>query len=414
MPELVRTTRLKIKLPLSVAERTVRAWTDACNYISTAAFAYDCMSNHIKLHNLLYEEVRARFGLSSQITQSALRHVGGKYAAARTTRRTLTKPIHFKPQSVMLQGGPRGRDFAFLQSGLSIWTLDGRVKGLSFSGEPKLAEYLTSWNVGDARLCIVRGKVYLNVSFKTETPVIENPNDAVVGVDRGINYIATITDGRKAKFFGGGHTKDVRLRYNKRRASLQQNLAEHKKAHKDTRSLRRILKRQDGKESRFNRDTNHRVSKDIIKFAQATQNPTIAIEELGGIRESGRRLRKRQRASIGSWPFYQLEVFTRYKADTLGFAVVEIDPRNTSKGCSRCGYIADANRNRHNFTCHACGYKLHADLNAARNIRLRGIIARQDSGNGGLPSTSPEARESQTRRVNSRSCPLVVDYQELR
>lgn len=61
------------------------------------------------------------------------------------------------------------------------------------------------------------------------------------------------------------------------------------------------------------------------------------------------------------------------------------------KGCSRCGYVDAGNRNRHDFTCKACGYRLHADLNASRNVRLRGILARQALCQDGSPSIDPEA-----------------------
>ncbi|WP_307724536.1 zinc ribbon domain-containing protein [Nitrosococcus oceani] len=65
------------------------------------------------------------------------------------------------------------------------------------------------------------------------------------------------------------------------------------------------------------------------------------------------------------------------KQNTFGMAVIGIDPKYTSQGCSRCGHTEKANRHQHYFLCKACGYELHADLNASRNIRLRGVLARQ-------------------------------------
>lgn len=76
-------------------------------------------------------------------------------------------------------------------------------------------------------------------------------------------------------------------------------------------------------------------------------------------------------------PFYELEQFIRYKADTFGMEVIGIDPKYTSQGCSGCGHTEKANRYQHRFLCKACGYELHADLNASRNTRLRGVLARQ-------------------------------------
>jgi putative transposase len=66
----------------------------------------------------------------------------------------------------------------------------------------------------------------------------------------------------------------------------------------------------------------------------------------------------------------------RAKAESAGRVVVEVDPRNTSRTCSRCGHCARENRNREAFRCLTCGHTAHADVNAALNI-LRAGLARQ-------------------------------------
>ena len=47
---------------------------------------------------------------------------------------------------------------------------------------------------------------------------------------------------------------------------------------------------------------------------------------------------------------------------------VYVNPRNTSKCCSVCGNIQKSNRQGSTFKCKKCGFELHADLNASRNI----------------------------------------------
>ena len=326
--------------------------------------------------------MRERFGLSAQITARAIRVVACQYASARINQVELKKPVHFRLNAVVLQGGERGRDFSFTETGLSVSTLDG--------GEPRLSEYLADWRVGDARLHIHKNQVYLSVSFKRDVPDVERPNDAVIGVDRGLHYLAVATDGKRQRFFTGGHIKHVRERYDKTRASLQR-----KKAQTNTRPVRRVLKRLSGRKARFMRDVNHQVSKAIVEFARETGNPTIAVEALDGIRDRSRRMRKAQRKHIHAWAFGQLHDFIEYKAEAYGFDVLEVDPRNTSQGCSRCGYVDAANRHGHHFACKACGYTLHAGLNGARNVRLRGLLARQVLGEDGLSSVSPQSTDGQ-------------------
>jgi putative transposase len=46
-----------------------------------------------------------------------------------------------------------------------VWTLTGRIKGIPFHGEPKLTDYLANWKLGDARLFVRKGDVFLSVSF---------------------------------------------------------------------------------------------------------------------------------------------------------------------------------------------------------------------------------------------------------
>jgi IS605 OrfB family transposase len=283
---------------------------------------------------------------------------------------------------VILQGGKRGRDVSMRISGLSIWTVDGRIKAVSFSGPPGIADKLSSWNFGDGRLSIVGKDVFLTLSFKTEVEDRIAPNDTVIGVDRGINVLACATDGKRHWMRKGGHTKHVRNRYLHIRSSLQR-----RKAERQTRSVAKALKRLSGREARFMKAVNHDVSKSIVSFADQTGCPVIAIEALDGIR--GHRLRKKVRCEVQKWAYGQLAFFIGYKAAERGMTVIEVDPRGTSKGCSRCGHAEAANRKRRQFKCRGCGHQLHSDLNAAHNIRLRGVLARQVLSEDGQSSCCP-------------------------
>ncbi|NJK43403.1 MAG: transposase, partial [Pleurocapsa sp. SU_196_0] len=52
-----------------------------------------------------------------------------------------------------------------------------------------------------------------------------------------------------------------------------------------------------------------------------------------------------------------------------GVPVRLVDPRNTSRTCSRCGHCEQGNRKSQAvFQCRACGFVANADLNAAVNI----------------------------------------------
>ncbi len=128
------------------------------------------------------------------------------------------------------------------------------------------------------------------------------------------------------------------------------------------------MRRLRGKEQRFRADINHKISKKIVESMNS--GDTLVLENLSGIRNQ--RLRKTVRTMIHNWSFFQLEEFIKYKAEAKGISIIKVNPAYTSQQCSFCGHIDKANRKSSSFKCTSCNFQLHADLNAARNIRMRG------------------------------------------
>jgi putative transposase len=60
--------------------------------------------------------------------------------------------------------------------------------------------------------------------------------------------------------------------------------------------------------------------------------------------------------------------FCSYKAENAGGKVITVNPKNTSKMCSRCGAIVDKDLSCRIHSCPVCGLKIDRDLNAALNI----------------------------------------------
>jgi IS605 OrfB family transposase len=65
----------------------------------------------------------------------------------------------------------------------------------------------------------------------------------------------------------------------------------------------------------------------------------------------------------------------RWQAEQLGAELKFVNPAYTSQMCSKCSYIDKNKLNRPKgkkkaayFECQSCGYKDHADKNAARNL----------------------------------------------
>lgn len=114
----------------------------------------------------------------------------------------------------------------------------------------------------------------------------------------------------------------------------------------------------------------HEVSRRLVD--SVLPGDTLAFADLTGIRANTTRRGKEARHLHNLWPYGMLRSFVTYKAALKGVNVVFVDPRNTSKSCSRCGHCYKKNRKTQAlFRCVGCGYTTNADANAAVNIAQR-------------------------------------------
>ena len=118
----------------------------------------------------------------------------------------------------------------------------------------------------------------------------------------------------------------------------------------------------------------HRVANEIMADAVEHGCSHIVFEDLTDIREN-----VPQASWHHLWVFRRLYEYVAYKAREQGVEAVQVDPRNTSKRCSTCGFTHDANRHGEEFACQDCGYQNHADYNAAKSIGLQYLRRPQKS-----------------------------------
>ncbi|MFL5801512.1 MAG: RNA-guided endonuclease InsQ/TnpB family protein [Roseiflexaceae bacterium] len=250
---------------------------------------------------------------------------------------------------------------------------------------PHYSAKYAGYPVDTADLITRDGRWWLHVVVTVPAPDIA-PTEQVVGVDLGIVRPAVTSNNH---FLGQRRWKAIegRLFHLKRR--LQQ---------KGTRSAKRHLRKVRRKQARFRRNCDHVLSKQIVQSVEP--GATIVLENLTDIRKRTKIRRKTQTSRrVHSWSFAQLKGFIGYKAEERGCMVVAVDPRHTSQRCSCCGYSARNNRrSRGRFVCRTCGFELHADLNASRNIaaKYHASVARGDT--GGLPVNQPIVSDPTLRR----------------
>ena len=377
---------LKLKIPTKEFENTIQTFISACNYISTYAWKEKVFSRN-ELHALLYEKVRENFGLKSQLTCNALKHVSSKYKSAFKNKHKLKTAICFRKQTMVLQ---IGKDFSYAKNGdLSITTLKNRCKGVKFHEYQNPYHNDETWIKGGAQISIRDGSVYLHqTSHKEIEQTLKNHN--VIGIDVGVNQNLVASNGSNFNTFSG-NSINQKTKYKLKRSSLTK---KRKKAHQctRTRSVRRHLKRLSSRERRFVKNQNHIISKELVKQATKKDISVISMEKLTNIRKSSKILSK----NLHGCSFFELQSFVKYKAERNGIKVIFVNPAYSSQTCSKCGCVKKQNRNGNQFKCIKCGYELHADLNASRIVRKRGLKLLQKSLKGttlinaGLSVNQPE------------------------
>jgi putative transposase len=330
---------------------TMHAFNEAANYVASVAFA-EKSADKFRLQKLVYGELRTTYKLPAQLAIRCISKASEAYKRDKSIKPT------FRPEGALVYD-PRVMAFKGLNT-VSLLTTTGRVL-VPFRMGGYQESRMGSMK-GQADLIYRKGTLYLAVTLDVPEPTPDTP-DGTLGVDLGIVNLATDSEGET---FSGEALEKTRKRYHALRGRLQK---------RGTKSAKRHLKKLSGKEARFRRNSNHVISKRIVKKAKSSKQ-AIAIEDLRHIRKrTESTVRKSQRSRHSSWAFFQLRSFLSYKAALAGVPLHTVDPRNTSRTCSACGHCAKENRKSQAvFCCQLCGYTDNADRNAAINISRASVM----------------------------------------
>lgn len=359
------TVTAKIKInpdsnQINLIKDTVFAYRRACNFVSVIVFETKNLVQ-TNLHKIVYKTLREKHSMRSQMAQSVMKTVIAKYKSTRSNKHKFSLINFKKPEYDLVWN----RDYSLVKGVFSVNTLEGRIK-IPFETK-QMEEYFDgSWKFGTAKLVNKYGKFFLHIPMTKEFDDVKEENiNEIVGIDFGINFIATAYDLKgKTTFFKGRHIKDKRAHYKRARKSLQQ---------KGTPSARRRLKSIGNRENRWITDVNHSVSKALV--TEYSKNTLFVIEDLTGIRNATEKVNKKNKYVYVSWPFYQLRKMIEYKSNLNKSITIAVDPKYTSQECPKCNHIEKKNRDKlnHKFLCKKCGYKSNDDRIGAMNLQRKGM-----------------------------------------
>src|SRR5258708_11764268 len=200
---------------------TQLAYRDALNYVSRYAYAHGKMSNQRRLQDGTYDDIRALYGLPSQMACNVPRQVGATYKGLWTRLkkniehrkagytkkryRGLDKPPRYISPTVTYN---YGYDYTFKPGQqVRVLTLQGRIIVSYQCYEPHVALIHHGATIGGAKLWYDKAhkQFYLLVSLELEIPE-PTPEmlPTVVGVDVGHRYLATTaTLSNQSRFYPG-------------------------------------------------------------------------------------------------------------------------------------------------------------------------------------------------------------------
>ena len=303
--------------------------------------------NKVELHNLLYKKIRKQEPIFPSALIQTVRDV-----ACETLKRTKMKKQIKSKEFTSMRLDKRNLRVSLHHNFASISSADGRQK-LTFKPNYISTKY-KDWKPVAGTLSYKNKILKLHIIVEKENPKIElkqNPN--ILGLDRGINNILVSSNNQ---FFNSKKLKNTKGKYQYLRKQLQS---------KGTPSARRKLKIISRRERRFVSDINHILSKNLAN----SNYDAFVLEDLKKIKQNkGRKFNHK----LGNWSFKQFETYLTYKTQELGKLIIKVNPKYTSQECSKCHNVSKSNRIGAKLKCKKCDYELHADLNASRNIAMRG------------------------------------------
>jgi putative transposase len=262
-----------------------------------------------------------------------------------------------KPGYPRFRGYGRYDSFTFKQSGFKL--LDQGVL-LSKIGILKIIQHrpMEGWI---KTLTVQRdavGNWYACFACEVEAETMPF-NDLAIGVDVGLESFATLSNGEKVpnpRFFRQDE---------KELAKAQRKLSKAEKGTPERAKRRKAVQHVHQRIANRRKDFAHKLSRKWVdRFGM------IAFENL----HIHNMLQNHCLAkSISDAAWNQLISYTTYKAGNAGRVVVSVDPRNTSKQCSRCGTLVEKSLSVRVHVCPVCGLVMDRDENAANNILRLGL-----------------------------------------
>ena len=248
----------------------------------------------------------------------------------------------------------KGRKDSFYLEG-SIKILKGNYIKLPRIGIVKTYEILPSAPVKNVRISKRAGDWYISFKYDECQPKAMTKKRAIIGVDVGINALATCSDGTT-------YANVKAYKQSKKRLTLYQRRVQKKEPGSKNRlkAVKRLAKAHK-KVADIRADALHKLTTWLAK-----NHSTIVIEDLN---VSGMLKNHKLASAIADCGFYEFRRQLTYKCEWYGSELVIADRfYPSSQICSHCGHQQKMPLSERTYNCANCGFQADRDFNAAVNL----------------------------------------------
>ncbi len=203
---------------------------------------------------------------------------------------------------------------------------------------------------------------FISITVETEdTEVVDNSTHPVIGIDVGINTLATLSNG--TKYDNPRPLKRYERKLKREQRKLSRRVFKSKNWFKQKHKLERIHYRI----ACIRNDAHHKATTEIVNLASTISIETLKITNMLKNRKLAKALSD---SALGGF-LNKLKT----KADAFGIPVLQAPQfYASSKTCSRCRHKKDdLTLSERTYHCSQCDYQIDRDINAAINLRTLAV-----------------------------------------
>lgn len=257
-------------------------------------------------------------------------------------------------------------------------SVEYKTTGYKLSADRKYIIFSDGFNIGKLKLIGTRDLSFYSIKQIKRVRIVKRAdgyycqfcvdierkeqhqhNGKQVGIDVGLEFFYTDSDGKTVENPRLLRKSEKSLKRKQRKAS------KCKKGSSNRRKAVKKLAKKHLKVSRQRKDFAVKTARTLVR-----SNDLVVYEDLQ-VRNMVKNHHLAKSISDASWSLFT--DWVDYYAKVFDTWAIAVAPHYTSQDCSVCGTRVKKSLSTRTHKCHSCGIVMHRDLNAAKQILVKGI-----------------------------------------